>query len=785
MKKSIFFFLFFSIIVNTFYLPNLQSESPNHDLGCNNKISKNFILNHLNLKIKKIEIDTHNYRSWIVNNIRIITSNTRFIPNNFKKRFNATIRVTYDNDVTCILKGRVRHSGDAKDHIALKDNSIIQSLDIVLDKGNIKGITRFKLFKPDVRGVLEDVVIQTQILRNFGFLAPRSFKVDARINETNSVMLFQEKAAKELLEYNNRREGPILEGDQKFFFELVKNIPDNNLSNWSVGTPFLRTKSSKVMLSKLTNANLINKGDVHKQISLDAVNKLNLIYLYWSNRFQDSKNNFFYFDYDLDNTLLSLYNKDQIIKLDEYNLFMQATNSHHALSASNRKFYWNSIENFFEPIMYDANPDIEKDFSSTTTVKNRLPISKYFFQSLENLELKLANIDIDNLHEKTLLSGLTLSEEKIRKKIKKIEKNLEVIKKSFENNLSKETISYNNYTYIENILRKFNDNLNEINPKTYLIKLENNDLYKCKIYLEDCESFDILDQDLALLLEGEFKKDNIYYQYVGNNIDLKDLNLKKNYNFHKFLNTNIVHDDGIQLEIDEENNLLKIEQRKIGARLSIINGSLKNTTIVYNGIDIINGQNKTLNSPPNYPIDNKGLTGCISLINLNLEDINLSASNSNCEDTINFINSKGTVNSITIENSFSDALDVDFSKLKINNITISNALNDCVDFSYGIYELGKLDLKNCGDKGISIGEASNVLVDQVNVDKAETGIATKDSSNLNLFNGNIKNSETCISAYNKKQEFLGAIIEIRKVNCKYFTKKFDSDNFSLILFDKN
>ena len=41
-------------------------------------------------------------------------------------------------------------------------------------------------------------------------------------------MLFQEKAAKELLEFNNRREGPILEGDQKYFFELVKDIPDDN-----------------------------------------------------------------------------------------------------------------------------------------------------------------------------------------------------------------------------------------------------------------------------------------------------------------------------------------------------------------------------------------------------------------------------------------------------------------------------------------------------------------------------------------------------------------------------
>ena len=107
-------------------------------------------------------------------------------------------------------------------------------------------------------------------------------------------MLFQEKASKELLEFNNRREGPILEGDQKFFFKVVEDIPDNQLSNWSVGLPQLRSKSSKVMLSKLTNANFISRGETHKKISLNALNKLNLIYLYWSNRFQDEKNNFYF-----------------------------------------------------------------------------------------------------------------------------------------------------------------------------------------------------------------------------------------------------------------------------------------------------------------------------------------------------------------------------------------------------------------------------------------------------------------------------------------------------------
>ena len=92
-----------------------------------------------------------------------------------------------------------------------------------------------------------------------------------------NIFFFQEKASKELLEFNKRREGPILEGDQKFFFETVKDIPDNQLSNWSVGIPFLRNQTSKVMLSKLTNANLISRSEVHKQISLDALNNLNLV----------------------------------------------------------------------------------------------------------------------------------------------------------------------------------------------------------------------------------------------------------------------------------------------------------------------------------------------------------------------------------------------------------------------------------------------------------------------------------------------------------------------------
>ena len=38
-------------------------------------------------------------------------------------------------------------------------------------------------------------------------------------------------------------------------------------------------------------------------------------------------------EYDLDNSLLALFDKAQTIKLDEYNLLIQAVNGHHGLAS--------------------------------------------------------------------------------------------------------------------------------------------------------------------------------------------------------------------------------------------------------------------------------------------------------------------------------------------------------------------------------------------------------------------------------------------------------------------
>ena len=162
-------------------------------------------------------------------------------------------------------------------------------------------------------------------------------------------MLFQEKAAKEMLEFNNRREGPIFEGDERFFFKRVEKIQDNQLSNWSLGIVDLMNQNANHMLAKQVNSEIVSKSQGHKLMSLNSTSKINLIYLYFANRFKDSINKFNYMEYDLDNYLLALFDNQKISRLDEYNLLIEAVNGHHGLAVNNRKFFWNSIENYFEP----------------------------------------------------------------------------------------------------------------------------------------------------------------------------------------------------------------------------------------------------------------------------------------------------------------------------------------------------------------------------------------------------------------------------------------------------
>ena len=137
-----------------------------------------------------------------------------------------------------------------------------------------------------------------------------------------------------------------------------------------------------------------------------------------------------------------------------------------------------------------------------------------------------------------------------------------------------------------------------------------------------------------------------------------------------------------------------------------------------------------------------------------------------------------------INNSVSDGLDIDFSNLLINNISVFSAYNDCVDFSSGNYNLGTLNLQKCGDKGLSVGEKSFVKINEIKIENANIGLASKDSSEVFLKKANLKNLEVCLSAYNKKQEYNGGFIYVDNMVCENFYKKANIDINSKITYKK-
>ena len=220
---------------------------------------------------------------------------------------------------------------------------------------------------------------------------------------------------------------------------------------------------------------------------------------------------------------------------------------------------------------------------------------------------------------------------------------------------------------------------------------------------------------------------------------------------------------------------MDIYQKSPFARAYFINGGLNKININFIGLETNDSDKIQLSS-----INNFGLTGCLSFINIKFENVKIKGSKGACEDTINLVNSTGEIKEIEITEAFSDALDLDFSKLNINNVFINKSKNDCADFSFGNYNIDQLNLSNCGDKALSVGERSVLTASEINIKDSKMGIASKDGSIVNVIKNNSQNLEVCLAAYNKKQEFFGGFIKVDNFLCKNSESNLELDQFSQI-----
>ena len=119
--------------------------------------------------------------------------------------------------------------------------------------------------------------------------------------------------------------------------------------------------------------------------------------------------------------------------------------------------------------------------------------------------------------------------------------------------------------------------------------------------------------------------------------------------------------EGINLEINNKNNIINISQKNKNDWISFNDSQLDDWEINFFGST--KKQKNILVSSER--INEYGLTGCLNFYNSNFNNTSINIDTSYCEDGLNIIKSKGNLANINVKNSNSDAIDLDFSKSKL------------------------------------------------------------------------------------------------------------------------
>ena len=664
------------------------------------------------------------------------------INSKYKKWINGNIVV--DNKK---LKIKLKITGDWKDHIKMKSGRMFSSLSIKVLEDNYYGNTRFKLLLPETRYGNEHL-FWNSMLNYLGYTTLKMQLINVQLNNINYKAFIEESPSKEFLESNFEREGPLMEFDERTHISNLKNYKSlrENVINKQVNI-FSKKKYRDYNSPKIINKQYLKNFNSLK-IASDA------IYLFSQNNFEEfiDNSNFFY-------------------KISE-------KYASHGLSLNNRNFFYQPYKFKLFEIYKEGNVrlggDLYKiklcdlnDISKTYIKDFEKFIKNYKFDFEITNKMKCAFFDVKSIYEKE------------NSKIKNPILNFQHKKTDSLINLTKK-IKY----FIDT--KKTNDEINYTNELIQKYTL----MYKDIFYLCGHNTSDNIINYCNVLIDKEYRDlisgdggEYIYQNYKVYPINLGNLSyenrdqvigVSKNNNI-----INLKNDRIYLLNLNGKENIQNLEFNfyNSNARL-IIEGIAKNLRIKFKNINTKLTKN-IRNNISKGRFNDKSLTGCVTFHDVFFQNVDLIAQDFFCEDAINIMNSKGSINEIEIKNSYFDGLDIDFSSISVENAIIEKSNNDCIDVSSGSYNIKKIKINSCGDKGISIGEKASFNSNDVRIKSTSFGVASKDSSVSKLNNLFIENSDICLSAYQKKQEFGGAFIQAKKIDCE--GKNFYDKN-SLISF---
>ncbi len=685
-------------------------------------ISNNFAFSKtLNIPSKiHFKLDNSEYNKYIRRAMRAYTDGELYGKSNIKKKYKKWVKAKIIVEEKKI-NSEIRILGDLKDHLRIPQTS----LKVKIINDSFYGITRFNLFLPETRKG-ENEVFWTLMLKKINFPSLYTRMVEVNLNGNIYKAILQEDATKEFLERNNLTETVILkENDFQFYLDKKeKEIYDTFF------TP-----------SFVIDNNNFLKNDISNFIASEAIS-----------------------------LKLSTNFENRVINEDLFKSIHKKYASH-GLGSINRKYIFLPYKKIFLPLYYDGNVQfLPGKTNCDSEVKKEIIVNfKKDFEDLTNNKLtKMQECvfkDIYNLSKNDMKKA---KEFFLGPKFKK-EESAEYI------NIKNKIIKYikNNEIKTTNTKKKFVEKmiiytfiLDDKYFNCYLSILDKN--------IKSCNEIDQLTYSKLISESGRFVKTEQFKSFpinlgvFNNEIPIIKLDTNSNKYFldqkgtYFFVVQNYSNKD---LEFIFQNSQSKL----------FIQGIFKNVN--FNFINEFNNEKKLLEESR---YDKNLLTGCVNFFDTTFEKISIRSVDMTCEDSVNIKNSKGHIENVVINDSLYDAFDLDFSKLDIKSININNAKNDCLDFSFGHYEIKNAYLKNCGDKGFSVGEKSQLNLDNAFVTLSKIGVASKDEAITNIEQIRMENIDLCLSAYKKKKEFQGSIIKINKFNCSNYKTKQELDNLSEI-----
>jgi hypothetical protein len=328
-----------------------------------------------------------------------------------------------------------------------------------------------------------------------------------------------------------------------------------------------------------------------------------------------------------------------------------------------------------------------------------------------------------------------------------------------------------------NLLCKENISINKKITSKFFLKIDLNLQKELKKCFENASIIEInfyensklltVKADIENSVFKEFKKiDSL--ENIKNFVEGKDVILKTGtYFFDKPLilpnGYSLIVEKGAKL-LFSKNSYIYIDGGNIqinGTKLEPVSLISKENNSSWKGLHVKNSQKSKISYAHFHNLNNFYseellifLTGAINFYKSEVQIEYSQFTNSFCEDFINLIHSKFDIKNITIKNSKSDAIDLDFSDGNFDNISFSNIGGDAVDLSGSKVIIRNMNAIKIGDKAISVGESSSLYVENSRFSESKFGIAVKDGSKLRSKNLEFSNNKHDLASYIKKSFYL-------------------------------